>query len=105
MKTLREAYVEGTLSVPKKRIFTTKWVADAWEKIKKQPHITKHSFLKCELSNNLDGTEDDQIMPSAERELNLLDDDEESGGESKFAEVDIDYSNDLIEPDSELESD
>ena len=44
-------------------------------------------------------------MPSAEREHNLLDDDEESGGESKSAEVDIDYSNDLIEPNSELESD
>ena len=114
MKTLWEAYVEETLSVAKKRVFTTKWVAAAWEKSKKQRHIIKHSFLKCELSNNLDGTEEDQIkirgdadctMPSAEREFNLLDDNEESGSESKFAEVDTDYSNDLTESDSELESD
>ena len=55
-----EAYVEETLSVAKWRILTTKWPADAWEKIKKQPNMIKH-FLKCGLSNNLDGTEDDQI--------------------------------------------
>ena len=29
-----EAYVEGTLSVAKRRILTTKWVADTWEKLK-----------------------------------------------------------------------
>ena len=48
----------------------------------------------------MNGTEDDQIkikgdadytMPSAEREFNLLDDNEECGSESKFAEVDTDY--------------
>ena len=56
-----EAYVEGILSVAKKQILTTKWVANAWEKIKKQPDMIKHSFSKCGLSTNLDGTEDDQI--------------------------------------------
>ena len=83
-----EAYVEGTLSVAKKRILTTKWVADAREKIQKPPDMINHSFLKCGLSNNLDGTEDDQIkirqiedytMPSAEREFTLLEDDETRG--------------------------
>ena len=29
-----EAYVEGTLSTAKRRILTTKWVADAWKKLK-----------------------------------------------------------------------
>ena len=76
--------------------------------------MIKHSFLKCGLSNNLDGTEDDQIkirgiedytMHSAEREFTLLEDDEESGSESKFAEVDTDYSDDLTESDCGLESD
>ena len=108
-----EAYVEGTLSVTKRRILTTKWVADALENIKKQPDIIKHSFF-CGLSNNLDGTEDDQIkisgiegyvMLSAEREFTLLEDDEESGSESEFTKVDTDYINHLTESDSQLESD
>ena len=72
-----EAYVEGKLSVARRRILTTRWVANAWEKIKKQRDMIKHYFLKCGLSNS-DGTEDDQIkikqiedykMPSSEREL------------------------------------
>ena len=44
-------------------------------------------------------------MPSAEREFTLLEDDEESGSESEFTEVDTDYFNDLAQSDSELESD
>lgn len=42
---------------------------------------------------------------SAKREFTLLEDNEESGSESQFTEVDIDYPNDLTESDSELESD
>ena len=41
-------------------------------------------------------------ISSAEREFNLLEDDEESGSESEFTEY---FSNDLTESDSELESD
>ena len=47
--------------------------------------MMKHCFLKCGLSNNLDGTEDDQkikirgiedyTVPSTEREFTLLEDD------------------------------
>ena len=44
-------------------------------------------------------------MPSAEREFTLLEDDEESGSESEFTEIDTDYLNDLAQSDSELESD
>ena len=71
----------------------TKWVSDAWEKIKKQGDMIVHSFLKCGLSNNFNGTEDDQIkirviedytMSSAEKEFTLLKDDKESGRESEF---------------------
>ena len=70
--------------------------------------------MKCGLSNNLDGSEDDQIkvrgikdntMPSTEREFTLLKDDEETGSEREFTEVDTDYFNDLTESDSELEPD
>ena len=69
--------------------------------------------MKCGFSNNLDGTEDDQIkirgienftMPSAEREFAVLEDDKDSGSESEFTEVDINYSNDSTESDPELES-
>ena len=81
-------------------------------KIKKQADMIKNSFLKCRLSNNLDGFEDDQIkirrvenyiMPSAEREFLLKDD--KSGSQSEFTEVDTGYFNDLTKSGSELESD
>ena len=70
--------------------------------------------MKCGLSSNLDGTRDDQIkirgiedytIPSAEKEFTVLEDDEKSGNESEFKEVDTDYSYNLTESDSELESD
>ena len=76
--------------------------------------MIKDSLLNYGLSSNLNGTEDDQIkvtgiedyrMPSTEREFTLLEDDEESGSESEFTEVDTDYSNYLTGSDSELESD
>ena len=67
--------------------------------------MTKDSFLKCGLSNNLDDTKVDQIkikgiedytIPSAELEFTLLGDNEESGGcENEFTEVDIGYANNL----------
>ena len=44
-------------------------------------------------------------MPSAEREFILLEYEEEGGRESELTEVDTDYSTDLTESDSELESD
>ena len=76
--------------------------------------MIKDSLLNYGLSSNLNGTEDDQIkvtgiedyrMPSTEREFTLLEDDEESGSESEFTEVDTNYSNYLTGSDSELESD
>ena len=76
--------------------------------------MIKHSFLKYKLSSNLGGTEDDQIklwrivdytVFSAEKDFTLLKDNEESGSESKFTEVNNYYSNDLTEFYSELESD
>lgn len=44
-------------------------------------------------------------MPSAEREFTLLNDNEQSGSDSEFTDIDIDHSNDLIESDSQLEPD
>ena len=68
--------------------------------------MVKHSR---ELFNNLGGIEEGQIilrknedyaMPSTERNFTLLEDEEESGSESEFKEVDTDYSNDLTESDT-----
>ena len=56
-----ELYVEGKLLVSERRILTTKWVANAWEKIKRNPEMIIHGFLKCGLSNKLDGSEDDYL--------------------------------------------
>ena len=62
----------------------------------------------------MDGTQDDQAnireiedhtMASAETKFTLLEDDEESGRESDFTVVGTNYSNDLTEYDSEVESD
>ena len=70
--------------------------------------------MKCELSSNLVGTEDDQIklwrivdytMLSAEKDFTVLKDDEESESQSKFTKVNTNYSNDLTESYSESESD
>lgn len=75
--------------------------------------MIKDYFLKCGFSNNLDGTEGDQLkvrgiedytMSFAERET-VPEDDEENGRESDFSEVDIDYRNDMTESGSELKSD
>ena len=75
--------------------------------------MTKHSFLKCGLSSNLNGTEDDQTkrrgievytMLSAKREFPLFMMTWEWKWD-RFHEVDTDYSNDLTESDPELESD
>ena len=48
---------------------------------------------------------EDYTMPSGERKFTHLEDDEESGSRSEFTEVDTDFSNDLTESASELESD
>ena len=48
---------------------------------------------------------EDYRTPSAERKFILLEDDEESGSESNFEEVDTACSNDLTESDSDIESD
>ena len=84
-----DLYVEGKLSVSERRILTTKWVANAWQHIKEQKEMIKDGFLKCRLSNSLDGSYDeflnvngieDYVFPSKngqEFELIDIDSDEE----------------------------
>ena len=76
-----ESYFEGKFAVGERRVLTTKWVAEALDRVKKQPDVIKHSFRKCGLSNNVDGSEDDlQVikdiegseLPLPEKEFQLL---------------------------------
>ena len=53
-----ELYVDGKLSASERRVLTTKWVGGAWDRIKKDKELIRHSFKKCGLSNDLNGSED-----------------------------------------------
>ena len=73
--------VEGKLTGREKRVLTTTWVADAWDRVKKQTDVIKHSFKKYSLSNNADGSEDNLAiikgterykMPLSEKEFQLV---------------------------------
>ena len=74
-----------------RRILTTKWVANAWQKVKQNKDLIIRSFLKCGISNSLDGSEDhlvnirgleDYIMPKPESEFHLMSDDDDDDSES-----------------------
>ena len=56
----------------------TTWVKEAWESIPSD--IVKNSFLKCGISNALDGTEDDAIYESGNEEQEDVDDDDDDDG-------------------------
>ena len=49
-------YTENKLPVSKRRVLTTKWVAEGWEKVSRNKDIIKKSSVKCGISHNLDGT-------------------------------------------------
>ena len=76
-----ESYFEGKFAVGERRVLTTKWVVEALDRVKKQSDVIKHSFRKCGLSNNVDGSEDDlhvikdiegSELPLPEKEFQLL---------------------------------
>ena len=54
-------YTENKLPVSERRVLTTKWVAEGWEKALQNKEIIKRSFVKCAISHNVDGTEDNDI--------------------------------------------
>ena len=92
-----ESYVEGKLTAGERRILTTKWVAEAWDRIKKQKDLILNSFKNCGISTNVDGTEDDLVnikgiegykMPKPEKEFQLIESDEDDeGDEDEFEET------------------
>ena len=79
-------YTENKLPVSGKRVLTTKWVAEGWEKVSQNKEIIKRSFVKCSISHNLDGTEDNDIniegipdykLPQPDREFEMDDSSDE----------------------------
>lgn len=73
----------GNLKKPDIEV-VAKWVKDAWDSI--PADMVRRSFLKCSISNALDGTEDDALL--------------ESGSEAEDDEQDNDvYADDVTEAD------
>ena len=82
-------------------VLTTKWVANAWEKLYKNKEMIIRSFVKCGITNKIDGSEDDEvsirglegyIMPLPEEEFHL---------QTSIEEEDNDVDCDAIVPDTE----
>ena len=90
----------------------TKWVAEGWEKVLRNKEIIKRSFVKCRISHNLDGTEDNDIniegipdykLPQPDREFEMDDSSDEEDDEEVLTECED--AVDDNESDSEGDSD
>ena len=112
-----DRYVEGKLTASERRVLTTKWVGNAWEKLYENKDMIIRSFVKCGITSNVDGSEDDQVnirglegykMPLPEEEFHLEtsseeDDDDMQHGILTDASV-TDASSDAVNSISEAES-
>ena len=54
-------YTEGGINASARRVLMTKWIANAWHEVCNKKEMVIRSFVKCGLSVNLDGSEDDQV--------------------------------------------
>lgn len=81
-----DKYVDGKLTASERRVLTTKWVANAWQKVSENKDMIIRSFVKCGITCKLDGSEDDQVnirglesytMPLPEEEFHLESSDED----------------------------
>ena len=105
-------YTENKLPVSERRVLTTKWVAEGWEKVSRNKEIIKRSFVKCGISHNLDGTEDNDIniegipdykLPQPDREFEMDDSSDEEDDDEVLTECE--EAVDDNESDSEGDSD
>lgn len=88
-----DRYAEGNLTASERRVLTTKWVGNAWETLcKNNKEMVIRSFVKCGITNKLDGSEDDQVnirglegykMPLPEDEFHLETSSEEEDQDSE----------------------
>ena len=105
-----QLYLDNKLTAGDRRILTTKWVANAWAKIKQNKDLIVRSSLKCGISNSLDGSEDhlvnirgleDYIMPKPGSEFHLM-----SGGDSESSDSDgVEYEQSDVRSDISSDSD
>ena len=87
-----QLYTEGKLTASDGRVLATKWVEDAWSGIKEEKGMIIRPFVRCGLSNKLDGSEDHMVnirgiegyvMPKPESEFHLESDSDSSESESE----------------------
>ena len=93
-------------------MLTTKWVAEGWEKILRKKEIMKRSFVKCGISHNVDGAEDNDIniegipdykLPQPDRKFEMDDSRDEEDDDEVLTECE--EAVDDNESDSEGDSD
>ena len=74
-----ELYISNKLTASKGRVLVTKWVAEAWEKIKTNKEMIIRAFTKWGITTNEDGSENhlvhieeiSYVMPQQEEEFHL----------------------------------
>ena len=54
-----DLFVEGKLAASERRVLTTKWVGNAWEKLSENKGMSIRSYVKCGITRHVDGSEDD----------------------------------------------
>ena len=88
-------YAENKLSVSERRVLTTKWVAEGWEKLSRNKEIIMRSFVKCGISHSLVRTEDNDIniegisdykLPQLDREFEMDDSSDEKNDDEVLTE-------------------
>ena len=110
-----DRYVERKLTASERRVLTTKWVGNAWEKLSENKDMIIRSFVKCGITNNLDGSEDDQVnirgledykmpLPEEEYHLQMSSEEEEDDEDCYLTDASTDISVSNADSDSDTES-
>ena len=97
-----ELYISNKLTASKRRVLVTKWVAEAWEKIKTNKEMIICAFTKCGITTNEDGSENylvhiegiSNVMPQPEEEFHLETSNDEDSDNSLSSTYDAMSSSD-----------
>ena len=86
MESMNSLRVGGRQKKPSEELICS-WISEAWHEIPREMIVA--SFLKCGITNNLDGSEDDLVYEPSEDSAAELDDSAirelfESDSESEF---------------------
>ena len=88
-----------------RRVLVTKWVAEAWEKIKTNKEMIIRAFTKCGITTNEDGSENhlvniegiSYVMPQLEEEFHLETSSSDNSSSSTYDAMSL--SDEANEPD------